>query len=207
MVITNGTVERVYKPGDYESRRVSLSFNIDPGEDINSVLAQVTGLAEAHARQQPSPVAAVPPTQVVIPPPAKRGPGRPPASPATSLNTAVVSNTGPIATSGVSPSDPFAPAPLDFRNAVPIDPVPVEPDTSTVVPPGPSTSPASVDPRLTDQALSEACALRVNGAPDRTVFAQSLVKLRAEYTGSPALTVAAIPMEKRVEFLERLGGL
>ena len=81
MVITNGTVERVYKPGDYESRRVSLSFNIDPGEDINSVLAHVTGLAEAHARQQPSPVAAVPPTQVVIPPPAKRGPGRPPSAP------------------------------------------------------------------------------------------------------------------------------
>ena len=83
----------------------------------------------------------------------------------------------------------------------------MEPDTSIVAPPGPSTSPASVDPRLTDQALSEACALRVNGAPDRTVFAQALVKLRAEYTGSPALTVAAIPMEKRVEFLERLGGL
>ena len=192
MIITNGTVERVYKPGDYESRRVSLSFNIDPGEDINSVLAQVTGLAEAHARQQPSPVAAVPPTQVVIPGPAKRGPGRPPSAP--------VQVVEPVAT--VAPAaDPFAP------DAAPTSPVPAEPDTSTVVRPGPSTSPASVDPRLTDQALSEACALRVNGAPDRTVFAQALVKLRAEYTGSPALTVAAIPMEKRVEFLERLGVL
>ena len=54
MNVTNGTVSRTFKPGDYEARTVSFSFTIDPGEDFEACAAIVAEAAERRARGLPS---------------------------------------------------------------------------------------------------------------------------------------------------------
>lgn len=53
MNITNGTVSRAYKVADYETRTVSLSFTLDPGDDVDAATKKVVLLAERHARMTP----------------------------------------------------------------------------------------------------------------------------------------------------------
>ena len=53
MNVTNGTVSRTFKPGDYEARTVSFSFTIDPGEDFEACAAIVVEAAERRARIMP----------------------------------------------------------------------------------------------------------------------------------------------------------
>lgn len=50
MQITNGTVSRTVKPADYEGRSVTLSFTVDPGDDIEPILARLLSLAERYVR-------------------------------------------------------------------------------------------------------------------------------------------------------------
>lgn len=232
MQITNGTVERVYKPGDYESRRVALSFNIDPGEDYNAILEHVSGLAETHARQIPG--EAVPPTtrgkkgavtspipaigtSVVTAPSATAAPASlvaptvlPPApTPVASAPVALPTPPAPLSAVGTAPMPEAAPVPPTHPAAV-APPAPAAPVSLPAAPAGPLPSPVSgsADPRFGDTALSDACAHKVNGAGDRRqAVIDALMPLRAEFTGNPALTVASIPYERRGEFLSRLAAL
>jgi hypothetical protein len=52
--ITNGTVSRTFKPADYEARMVSLSFTLDPGDDVEACVAQGMAMAERQARGLPA---------------------------------------------------------------------------------------------------------------------------------------------------------
>ena len=54
MNVTNGTVSRTFKPGDYEARTVSFSFTIDPGDDFEACTAEIVAMAERQARGQAS---------------------------------------------------------------------------------------------------------------------------------------------------------
>lgn len=50
IVVTNGSVSRTVKPADYEGRTVSLSFNCDPGDDVEAGVRAVLAVAEHLAR-------------------------------------------------------------------------------------------------------------------------------------------------------------
>jgi len=200
MQITNGTVERTYKPADYEGRRVSLSFNLDPGDDVNTTLAHVASLAEHHARVQPGPIQpAMPPASPVSQAaPSSALPVMPPTPPVTA-------GPGPSATTAASPSSPVPPPP---PAPVAAPPAPVAPATSPAPPLGSSPNPASgIDPRLTDKALADACTAKINAAQDRQAMVNLVMPLRTKYTNNPALPVAAIPVEQRANFLAELAAL
>lgn len=83
--VTNGTVSRTYKVGDYEPRVVSLSFNIDPGSDVESLVADVVGMVERIARGTPVQVTKPAPVEAkqADPPTVETaaGPTRPPDLP------------------------------------------------------------------------------------------------------------------------------
>lgn len=55
MQITNGTFSRTYKPADYEARTCTLSFAVDPGEDVDAAILIVSAMCERHARALPAP--------------------------------------------------------------------------------------------------------------------------------------------------------
>lgn len=222
MQITNGTVERTYKPGDYETRKVALSFNIDPGEDVGAVVAHVASLAEHHARMQPGQ-----PASIVVPTPAAGRKGKkvdepaPAPAPQPAVDPFAVQNTpldGQVVgieaevarveaglnaiVAGTAPADPFAGG---------VTTAPVVTDTSVAPPTGTSPSAAvGNDPRHSTKALQDACAdkiAKIADLPAKQAMVLLVKKLRADFTGDPVKGCEAIPAERRGDFLAQLAAL
>lgn len=217
MQITNGSIEyeHPHKVADYQvpKAKVSLSFTLD-GDDPENAIAMVGQMARLRAiaiatGSEPQQAVIVPPTPPAAPT-TRRGavmPGTPASfnpSGTQESGTQPPSATGPTATIPASPSEVAVPP------TVAVPPATVAQATLPAAPPGQLPSPAS-DPRLTDQALSQLCGQIVNkhqqGTPERQATVQAVSALRTEYTGNPALTVAAIPAERRAEFFAKLSAI
>lgn len=200
MQITNGSVSRVYKPGDYEGRTINLSFTLDPGDNPEQCVADVAGMAERRARDAYTAYlagGAVPPT--------------PPAPvPATRSRKA---GSSPATNTATAPSDPASAPVSGTVSELVADPFGANAaqDTSAASATGASPPASSVDasdPRLTNDGMRAAITRKVDTAPDRTAISAGIRDLVASYTGdriSPIYTVE--DPAKRAEFLDKLAAL
>lgn len=214
MQITNGTVERVYKPGDYENRRVALSFNIDPGEDINAILAHVAAMAEHHARTQPA--APLHMQAIANGPNLDYVPSPPPllattavAPPATRTRRAVApAAASPPAALPAAPQAPVAevaPSPDPFAPVLPVV-APAAPVTSAAPAPGASQPASPVG--LTDEDLRGAITRKVDASQDRQGITNKVRALVLEFTQNPVAPIYSVTdPAARSAFLQKLAAL
>lgn len=196
--IVSGEVEYTTpRPFETNSARVKLSFTIAPGADPNQATLLVGNMARQRAENMVD--GRMTATEVL----AEEGAPVPPTR--TRAKPAIV-----------------APAALPGQNATPPQPTvaqTVEPGptsviapTSVVQPVGLIPSPASVDPRLSDQALKEAQSVKMNAiklaGQDTTSMANAIKALRAKFTGDPALSITVVTdMTLRAQFLNELAAL
>jgi hypothetical protein len=211
MQITNGSVSRTYKPGDYEGRTVTLSFTIDPVDDPDGALTTVAALAEKHARRMPEPAdlpnAAVPPTQPAAATTRSRK-GQSSSSSGVSSGSDASSPTT-LNTSAEPTSQEIAPS--STTEVVPPTSATAAPDMSAAPPTGASPTTVS-DPRLMTKALQDACAAKVaaaaaKGDVEKSRVISATVALRQKFTNDPAKSVEAIPMDQRAAFLDQLAAI
>jgi len=197
MQITNGTVEMEYphKVADFQipKAKVSLSFVIPEGEDVDMVLAKVGEMARSRAMQMagaaPVEHVAVPPTQAAPTRSRKTPPPGPPAGDAPIVIEPPVSEPKPAV------ADPFGSGATAAS------------DTSAVAPAGDTPNPAA-DPRLTDQALRQAIQVKLEHAPDRQTATNAVRALVTSFTNDPVKQIYTVTdPAARMEFLVKLGAL
>jgi hypothetical protein len=202
MLITNGSCTRTVKPGDYESRSVTLAFGLEPDDDVEVCVHRVMEMCERQASgKAPVTVAAVPPTP-------KRSTAAtapvPASAPITTTKTAVeaVDEAGPTG----STTEPSAPV-VKTAEAASADASGSTARAGTAQEVAPSAT--GNDPTLTDPALIELCGQTsarlggpTNGAGER--IKELIVKFNG---GRKATAVSAIPPEARPAFVAEMKAL
>ena len=184
MQITNGQIEyeHPHKVADFQipKAKVTLSFVLDPAEDVDLALARGGEMARGRAISMATgAIAAVlsqrddaaPP--VAAAPPVPRGRRTAPA---------VAPEPSPTPAAAVS-------------------------DTSSAAPIGDTPSPVA-DPRLTDKGLQQAIQQKLERSTDRQLTTNAIRALVGEFTGDAVKQIYVITdPAARAEFLARLGGL
>lgn len=186
--IVSGEVEYATpRPFELSSARVKLTFTVEPGADPEPAMAAVGQMARARAEAMVSgaPAAAVPPTTRTR----KPAETPPPTGALTTLTAQAVAPPPPTSVIGSTTAQSAQVA-------------------QTVV----GVSTGAADPRLTDLAIKEACAARVNAVKvagaDTTNIVNGVRALVAKYTGGPGISITTVAdLTLRSQFLLELAGL
>lgn len=172
MQITNGTFTRKFRTADFEDRTVSLSFTVDPGDDVDAALLHISFMAEKHARQMPPLGEPVHAPQTAEPAAAPKGRGRrapviettasvsPTVAPTVQAEPSVPSpSIVPAPATGVSPTLPAAASEATSASIVPAaTPVSGAPSPSVSGPIAPTTASPS-DRELTSDDINHVIGL------------------------------------------------
>jgi len=209
--IVSGEVEfTTPRPFETKSACVKLSFTIDPGMNAEEAIALVGAMAKNRAEGMISnkligglvSIA----EDVVVPPPIPPTKGRKVVSPAvSSVSTqepaSVTTNVSALPSAGQVPdASPFGATSAPSSDAAPVGPIPS------------SVSVAGPTPRipLTDKAMQEACADKVNKADlagRDALKAKVIALIKSSIPEGGPVTVIAVPAEKRMQFLAELAAL
>ena len=176
------------RPFEARSARVKLSFTVDPGENVDKVIAETgtTARTYAYAMINGSEIVQHAPVEA----PRTRAPRAvPPPQPAT-----VGADSGTVAEVPAT-SDPFAGgAPASSAQAS----APVSDIALKQAPPTPVAE-------ITDAMLQDALKAKVAADPKHTPGAMALVR---EFTANPLANIYTVTDQgKRAEFLSRLAAL
>ncbi len=185
MSITNGTIEysRRIRTGDFEHKdaKVSLSFTVPDGGDVDALIELVGGAAVLRAH-----------TMV--------GEQRPAVAPAPKVKTWAGPSVGQRV---ADPAPPAAPVEQAITGLTPAGTLNGPGAIATASP-----SEIITDKKLVEELTAKNARLLGHAETDleRSAAPVKLHKLVAEFVPPPA-KVQAIPQEKRAEFLQRLAAL
>ena len=171
------------RPFEARSARVKLSFTVDPGENVDKVIAETGTTARTYA------YAMINGSEIVQHAPVEAPRTRAPRAVPPSISTAAP--TPPAE----PPSDPFAGgAPASSAQAS----APVSDIALKQAPPTPVAE-------ITDAMLQDALKAKVAADPKHTPGAMALVR---EFTANPLANIYTVTDQgKRAEFLSRLAAL
>ena len=196
--VTNITVRRVHKVGDYSSREIVLTANVDPGADVDVALNQVSLIAEHHAVVGPATM--VPEQDTPAAPLARPATKRPRKTANAVVDLEVASSPEPSAAPTEAAGGEELPAETLAEDELPDTGV-IETKARLPELPGEPVVSAGVTDKDLAQCAQHVSAMLRKSREDITPLTD-LIGFYCETYGAKRNGLMAIPQEVRLQFIE-----